>query len=126
MENRPTAAELVTAVADWLRADAMPALTGAAAFQARVAANALGIVARELEAGPALFDDDRAALRSLLDDPPVGDADLLREVGARIRDGALDDRSAELLPALRSLARHKLSVDNPRHLSDQHRAEVGR
>ena len=39
----------------------MPATTGQLAFHARVAANALAIVARELELGPEEEDTDLAA-----------------------------------------------------------------
>lgn len=122
MENRPTAVELVTAVADWLRTDAMPALPGALGFQARVAANALGIVARELEAGPQHFAGDRAALAELAGDAADDDRELLAAVAARIRSGDLDERTGELLAALRPLARHKLAIDNPRHLFPEHRS----
>ena len=43
--------ELVEAVRDFLEQKAMPELKGHTAFHARVAANALAIVARELEQG---------------------------------------------------------------------------
>lgn len=113
MENRPTAAELVEAVAHWVRTEALPAM----GYHARVAANALDIVHRELAAGPSYFDEDRAALRALLDGPaPDADRELLAAVSARIRSGGLDDRFAEVLAALRPLARRKLALDNPRYL----------
>jgi hypothetical protein len=116
VENRPTAAELVIAVADWLRTDAMPALPGALGFQARVAANALGIVVRELEAGPGHFAADRASVAGLAEAEGT-DRELLAALSARIRAGALDDRAGEVLEALRPLARHKLEIDNPKHLT---------
>ena len=49
--GRPTAAELLEAVREFLSADAMPALPGELAFRARVAANAVAIVERELAMG---------------------------------------------------------------------------
>jgi aminoglycoside phosphotransferase (APT) family kinase protein len=49
--GRPTASELLEAVREFLTGQVMPASTGQLAFHARVAANALGIVARELELG---------------------------------------------------------------------------
>jgi len=49
--GRPTASELLEAVREFLTAQVMPASTGQLAFHARVAANVLGIVARELELG---------------------------------------------------------------------------
>ena len=50
--GRPTASELLDAVREFLTGQVMPATTGQLAFHARVAANVLGIVARELELGP--------------------------------------------------------------------------
>lgn len=50
--GRPTASELLEAVREYLLGSVMPATTGQLAFHARVAANALAIVARELELGP--------------------------------------------------------------------------
>ena len=49
--GRPTASELLEAVREFLTGQVMPASAGQAAFHARVAANILGIVARELELG---------------------------------------------------------------------------
>jgi aminoglycoside phosphotransferase (APT) family kinase protein len=49
--GRPTASELIEAVREFLIGQVMPASTGQPAFHARVAANILGIVARELELG---------------------------------------------------------------------------
>jgi aminoglycoside phosphotransferase (APT) family kinase protein len=49
--GRPTASELLEAVREFLTGQVMPATTGQLAFHARVAANVLAVVARELEAG---------------------------------------------------------------------------
>jgi aminoglycoside phosphotransferase (APT) family kinase protein len=49
--GRPTASELLEAVREFLTGQVMPASSGQLAFHARVAANVLGIVARELELG---------------------------------------------------------------------------
>ncbi|HEX9030327.1 MAG TPA: phosphotransferase [Streptosporangiaceae bacterium] len=50
--GRPTASELLDAVRGYLTDQVMSATTGQLAFHARVAANVLAIVARELELGP--------------------------------------------------------------------------
>jgi aminoglycoside phosphotransferase (APT) family kinase protein len=50
--GRPTASELLDAVRGFLTDQVMPATGGQLAFHARVAANVLSIVARELELGP--------------------------------------------------------------------------
>src|SRR6516162_7111632 len=49
--GRHTASELLEAVREFLSGQVMPAFSGQVAFHARVAANVLGIVARELELG---------------------------------------------------------------------------
>ena len=59
--GRPTASELLDAVREFLTDQVMPATAGQLAFHARVAANVLAIVARELELGTAPPDTDLAA-----------------------------------------------------------------
>ncbi len=51
MMDQPSMLELVSAVRDFIEQRAMPELKGHTAFHGRVAANALSIVARELESG---------------------------------------------------------------------------
>lgn len=46
--GEPSAAEIITAVAEWLAAEIKPQMTGRDKFQTAVALNALGIVRREL------------------------------------------------------------------------------
>jgi aminoglycoside phosphotransferase (APT) family kinase protein len=81
--GRPTASELLEAVREYLLGSAMPATTGQLAFHARVAANALAIIARELELGellpPEALDElelaDRVAARLAVANPKYfGDA----------------------------------------------------
>jgi len=50
--GRPTASELLAAVREYLLTSVLPATSGQLAFHARVAANSLAVVARELELGP--------------------------------------------------------------------------
>src|SRR5262245_14783864 len=52
MQDRPNAAELLEAVRGFLEKDVLPALEGTAKFHARVAANVLAIVGRELALEP--------------------------------------------------------------------------
>jgi Domain of unknown function (DUF6285) len=99
MYGRPTAAELVAAVADFLDNDVRNATDGQVSFHARVAANVLRIVERELL-------DDRAA-PNLLGYPDE------TALAAAIRAGDLDDRAADVLPCLRALVRHRLVVAHP-------------
>ena len=110
--GRPTAAELVAAVADFLdddvrsatRPDAGLADAGQINFHARVAANVLRIVERELT------DDSAAEVTDAL--TTLGFADEPR-LAVAIRAGALDDRASEVLPALRTLVRHRLAIAHP-------------
>ena len=66
MMDQPSVLELVSAVRDFIEQKAMPELKGHTAFHARVAANALGIVARELAHGAASGEAERARLAKLL------------------------------------------------------------
>ena len=97
--GRPTAAELVAAVADFLDNDVRNATDGQVSFHARVAANVLRTVERELL-------DDRAA-PDLLGYPDE------TALAAAIRAGDLDGRAAVVLPCLRTLVRHRLAVAHP-------------
>jgi hypothetical protein len=102
--HRPTAAELVAAVAEFLETDVREGTTGAMNFHARVAANVLRTVERELLADTP--DEPRAELAVL------GVADE-GELSAAIRRGELDDRGPDVLPVLRTLVRHRLAVAHP-------------
>jgi hypothetical protein len=97
--GRPTAAELVAAVADFLDNDVRAATDGQVAFHARVASNVLRIVERELR-------DERPApdLLGYRDESALA---------AAIRAGDLDDRAADVLPCLRELVRHRLTIAHP-------------
>jgi hypothetical protein len=110
--GRPTAAELVAAVADFLDNDVRSATgpdsrladAGQVSFHARVAANVLRIVERELT------DDSAAEVTSMLAE--LGFADET-QLAAAIRAGSLDDRAADVLPALRTLVGHRLAIAHP-------------
>ena len=91
--GRPTAAELVAAVAEFLAGEVRAATSGAVSFRALVAANALRIVEREL------LDDTGAEPRAALARLGFDDEDT---VSAAIQSGELDDRSAEVIACLRS------------------------
>ena len=74
MQTTPSAAELIAAATEALRDELLPALTGRAAFQARVVANVLDIARRELERGPAADAAELARLTALLGADPAGEA----------------------------------------------------
>lgn len=111
-QDRPTAAELLEAVREFLERDVMPAVEGRVAFHTRVAVNALGMLEREATLGPALDDSERERLAGVLGhDGTV--SDLTRELAASIRSGALDDRPREVVATLRASVAAKLAVANP-------------
>jgi hypothetical protein len=115
-QDRPTAAELVAAVREFLERDIMAATEGRVQFHTRVAVNALGMVERELIDGPALAGAERARAAQLLGHD--GDVrDLERELAARIRDGSLEDRMDEVQTHVRATVREKLAIANPGYLS---------
>ena len=108
--GRPTAAELVEAVREYLESTVMERSEGSARFEARVARNALAVVERELALGPALAAAHAWRVRSL---GAADDAAL----AAAIRTGAYDDRWDEVAGALAASARDQLLVANPSYLS---------
>ncbi len=109
VHGRPTAAELVAAVAEFLDSDVREASSGQVNFHARVAANALRIVEREL-LGP-----DESNVRAAL--AGLGFADEAA-LAAAIRAGELDGRDDEVTACLRTLVRHRLAVAHPGYDSE--------
>jgi aminoglycoside phosphotransferase (APT) family kinase protein len=106
--GRPTAAELVEAVREYLDAQ-MERSEGGARFEARVARNALGAVERQLSLGPDLAAAHTERLVALgFDDD--------RSLSAAIRAGAYDDDWRALAGALAAAARDQLLVANPAYL----------
>ncbi|OBF53233.1 hypothetical protein A5787_06290 [Mycobacterium sp. 852002-50816_SCH5313054-b] len=102
--GRPLAAELVAAVAEFLETDVREATGGQVNFHARVAANALRIVEREL------LDEGEAETGAAL--AGLGYADE-EQLAAAIRAGELDGRADELTACLRTLVRNRLAVAHP-------------
>ena len=110
----PTAAELADAAREFLEGDVMPVLDGRLLFLARVAANVIAQIERELELGPrrVRVHAERLARLGVSDD-----AELCRA----IRDGSLDDRMDEVVTAARASVIEKLAISNPRYLTPQDR-----
>ncbi|OBI42772.1 DUF6285 domain-containing protein [Mycobacterium sp. E796] len=102
--GRPLAAELVDAVAEFLETDVRDATTGQVNFHARVAANALRIVEREL-----LDESEEEAGAALAG---LGFADE-EELAAAIRAGELDGRANDVTACLRTLVRRRLAIAHP-------------
>lgn len=102
--GRPTAAELIAAVAEFLETDVRESTSGQVNFHARVAANALRMVERELLAGP---DEDvtEALVRAGYDDEA--------QLAAAIRAGRVDGADDDVQVALRALVGRRLAVAHP-------------
>ena len=119
--SRPTAAELLDAVRDFLERDILPALAADVRFQCRVAINVLATVRRELELGPAFEGGERDRLTALL-----GEADarssldaLNRRLARKIREGAGDLDPTALGDHLRRTMREALQINNPQCIDDE-------
>lgn len=102
----PSAPQLVEAVREYLERDVLEATEGRTRFHGRVAVNVLGMVERELRAGPALADAHGRRLAGL------GVADDA-ELAAAIRAGTLDDRADEVADAVWASVLDALAVANP-------------
>jgi len=127
MQDRPTARELLEAVRLFLEDDVVPALDGPARFHARVAANVLAIVGRELEDEEPALVAEWTRLATLLerasDAPPerlvalrAAVAEMTDALCARIQRGDADAspfREAVRAAVAASVA-EKLAVANPR------------
>jgi hypothetical protein len=116
MYDRPTLTEIVASVRDFIERTASPKLEGHAAFHARVAVNALGIVERQLQQGPAAEAEELARLRALLGRDGSLE-ELNRELCARIRAGELGIETPGLALHLRATTFAKLAVDQPKYTS---------
>ncbi len=129
MQDRPSADELLEAVAGFLRDDVMPATSGRVNFHARVAANVLDMLRRELAHEEDHLRAEWAGLQALLDDAsqPESPAELRRYVregnralSERIRSGLGDEGPwrAAALAHLEWGLRAKLEVSNPGWLGE--------
>ena len=92
----------------------MPELKGHTAFHARVAANALGIVSRELERGTQANEAEAERLKSLIGRNGTLD-ELNRELCARIRDGRIAIDSDALRQHLELTTLEKVAIDQPNY-----------
>ena len=110
-----TISELLGAVKGFLMDSALPALSGRDQFNARVAANVLGIIDREQQLGPELAALDAAAAQQWLSgDPGVGTApqQLARALAAREIDS--NNHFFDYLKQRQLLV---TAINNPRYAS---------
>lgn len=127
MQNTPTPDELLDVVARFLTEVAMPQLPPAAAFHARVAANALNVVKRQIALAPQQAAAERARLATLGMAESAGAVDDLaagnRALASAIAEGRLDPADPALLAHLWQTTLDRLAVDQPGYAS--YRAETG-
>jgi hypothetical protein len=115
-QDRPTASELLSAIAELLRDEVTPVLDKVEprlGFQMRVAANSLAILEREARLGPAADAREHDRLRALLGRDGSLDA-LNRELARQLRAGERDERDPSLMAHLEATIADKIAIANPR------------
>lgn len=125
LDERPTAAELIAAVAGFLEKKAAPQLDAATAFHLKVAINALRIVERELQQGDRAAAGDRERLAALLGtvpgNAPGNEAGSLRalnaELCARIEAGTICTGDRALREHLLRSTLDRIAIDSPKYPS---------
>lgn len=130
MQDRPSADELLEAVAGFLRDDVMANTSGRLNFHARVAANVIEMLRRERDLEEPALRREWDGLAGLLGEAETpGSLAALRtgvlernsDLAGRIRDGWADDgaRREAVIAHLRAMMRDKLAVSNPALLASE-------
>jgi hypothetical protein len=116
MQDEPTPIELIKAVADFLRSELAPQISGHTAFKLRVSINALDLVTRQL----AQASDAGEAARLLQLLGVLGSLqELNRALADRIARGEVDLQTPGLADHLWQTTMDKLAVDQPNYVSYQ-------
>ena len=122
MQDEPTLEELIRAVADFLRHDIAPGISGHNAFKLRVSINALDLVARQLALAQGSDAAEAARLTRLLgEEGTLGK--LNRILADRIAKGEADLETPGLAAHLWQTTMDKLAVDQPNYAS--YKRELG-
>jgi hypothetical protein len=123
MQDEPKPEELIRAVADFLRNDIAPVISGHDAFKLRVSINALDLVTRQLTLEQASVSTEKARLDELLGrQGSLGE--LNRMLADRIAKGEVDLQTPGLTGHLWQTTMDKLAVDQPNYAS--YKRELGR
>ena len=124
MQDEPTPVELTKAVADFLRDDITPMISGHNAFKLRVAINMLDLVTRQLTLEQGSDAAESARLTQLLGmQGSLGD--LNRTLAGKIAKGELDLQTPGLSEHLWQTTMDKLAVDQPNYASYKRELERG-
>jgi hypothetical protein len=124
MQDRPTFDELLTAIEHFLDNEIVPNVPGSRGFHARVSANAIRIIRRELAMEEEHLTSEWRGLDDLLGAEPLPAdratlrSELLRrneKLCERIRDGDADEGAfkGQVIAHTRAVVADKLRVTNP-------------
>ena len=123
MQDEPTPTELIKAVADFLRNEIAPAISGHNAFKLRVSINALDLVTRQLVLEQGSDAAEAARLSKLLGrQGSLGE--LNRALSDQIAKGEVDLETPGLADHLWQTTLAKLAVDQPNYAS--YKRELGK
>ena len=122
MQDEPTPEELIKAVANFLRTEVAPEVSGHVAFKLRVSINALDLVTRQLTLAQDSDAAEAARLTKLLGmQGTLGE--LNRALSERIAKGEADLQTPGLADHLWQTTMDKLAVDQPNYAA--YRRELG-
>jgi hypothetical protein len=122
MQDEPSPEELIKAVADFLRDEIAPQISGHHAFKLRVSINALDLVARQLRLEQGSDAAETTRLVQILGiEASLGE--LNRRLAERIATGELDLQTPGLAEHLWQTTMEKLAVDQPNYAS--YKRELG-
>jgi Domain of unknown function (DUF6285) len=123
MQDEPTPEELIKAVADFLRDEIAPQISGHAAFKLRVSINALDLVTRQLALAQASDAAEAKRLTQLLGRQGTL-AELNRALADRIARGEADLQTPGLSEHLWQTTLAKLAVDQPNYAAYRREVEA--
>src|SRR5271166_2443119 len=123
MQDEPTPTELTKAVADFLRNDIAPEISGHHAFKLRVAINMLDLVTRQLTLEERSDAAEAARLTRLLG-IEGSLIELNRALSDKIAKGEVDLQTPGLAEHLWQTTMDKLAVDQPNYAS--YKRELGK
>src|SRR3954447_7858628 len=122
MQDEPTPEELIKAVADFLRNDIAPQISGHHAFKLRVSINALDLVVRQLKLQQG-SEAAEAARSSKILGMEASLRKLNRVLAERIAKGEVDLQTPDVAEHLWQTTMDKLAVDQPNYAS--YKKELG-
>jgi hypothetical protein len=124
MQDQPTPVELTKSVADFLRSDITPMISGHNAFKLRVAINMLDLVTRQLTLEKGSDAAEAARLAALLG-TEGSLLELNRVLAEKVASGEVDLATPGLSEHLWQTTLAKLAVDQPNYASYKREKERG-